>query len=137
MSNPISGVVADLDLILPEGGQVADQSIYQAKPEITHLFREPEARPPQIVSTVFTLLCLSPLLLLLGLWAKLGANIGNFSFSLSSIGFHVGLGSIFVLYLMFWLELTMFETVRYLVLVGIVTFLCGNSLLANIAKKNK
>jgi len=137
VSNPISWVVADLDLILPEGGQVADQSIYQAKPEITHLFREPEARPPQIVSTVFTLLCLSPLLLLLGLWAKLGANIGNFSFSLSTIGFHVGLGSIFVLYLMFWLELTMFETVRYLVLLGIVTFLCGNSLLANIAKKNK
>jgi len=137
VSNPISWLVADLELSLPEGGQKEEPGIYQPKPEITHLFREPEARPPQIVSTVFTLLSLSPLLLLLGLWAKLGANLGNFSPSLSCLGFHLGLGAIFVLYLMFWLELNMFETVRYLVLISIVTFLCGNSLLANIAKKNK
>jgi len=137
VSNPISWVVADLEISLPDGGQKKEQGIYQPKPEITHLFREPEARPPQFVSSLFTLLCLSPFLLLLLLWAKLGANIGNFSPSLSSLGFHLGLGAIFGLYLMFWLEFNMFETVRYLVLIGIVTFLCGNSLLANIAKKNK
>jgi oligosaccharyltransferase complex subunit delta (ribophorin II) len=52
-------------------------------------------------------------------------------------GFHLGLGAIFTLYLLFWLQLNMFETIKYLVIVGVVTFLCGNSLLASIAKKNK
>ena len=52
-------------------------------------------------------------------------------------GFHAGLGAIFTLYLYFWLQLNMFETIKYLVVIGVVTFLCGNSLLATIAKKNK
>ena len=34
------------------------------------LFREPEARPASIVSNTFTLLCLSPFLLMLVLWAR-------------------------------------------------------------------
>jgi len=137
VSNPVAWTIADLALSLPVGEVKAAQSIYQPKPEIKHTFREPETRPPQLVSTVFTLLCLSPLLALLLLWAKLGVNIANFSFSLTSLGFHLGLGAIFLLYLYFWLQLNMFETVRYLVLIGIVTFLCGNNLLSNIAKKNK
>jgi oligosaccharyltransferase complex subunit delta (ribophorin II) len=90
-----------------------------------------------MVSTAFTALVLSPLLLLLVCWARLGVNIANFPFTLSGLGFHAGLGAIFTLYLYFWLQLNMFETIKYLVVVGVVTFLCGNSLLANIAKKNK
>jgi len=137
VANPVAWDVADLALSLPEAEAEPSQGIYQAKPEIKHTFREPETRPPQVVSSVFTLLCLCPLLVLLLLWAKLGANIGNFSMSLTSIGFHLGLGAIFLLYLYFWLQLNMFQTVRYLVLLGIVTFLCGNNLLSSIAKKNK
>lgn len=56
------------------------------------MFREPEKRPPAMVSNLFTGLCLAPVLLLLILWAKLGINISNFPFSLSAIAFHVGLG---------------------------------------------
>ena len=48
--------------------------------------REPETRPPPAVSSMFTLLCLSPVLILLGLWFKLGVNIGNFPFSIASLG---------------------------------------------------
>lgn len=136
MSNPVSWAVADLDIQLAEDAE-ANLGPYAPKPEIKHMFREPEKRPPAMVSTVFTLLCLSPILLLLVLWIKLGVNISNFNLSPTTIGFHLGLGSIFVLYTYFWLELNMFETVRYLVVLGIVTFLCGNSLLASIAKKNK
>jgi len=137
VSNPLSWDIADLEINLPESDSQASQSIYQAKPEIKHTFREPESRPPQVVSSVFTLLCLAPLLVLLLLWAKLGANISNFSLSITSIGFHLGLGAIFLLYLYFWLQLNMFETVRYLVILGIVTFLCGNNLLSTIANNNK
>ena len=88
------------------------------------------------------------------LWIKLGVNVNNFPVTLVSIGFHAGLGAIFTLYMYelnifiyfisknhnpflfryFWLQLNMFTTVKYLVLIGVVTFLCGNSLLAKIAK---
>merc|ERR1711890_176024 len=102
--------------------------------EIRHLFREPETRPATVVSNTFTLLCLSPFLVMVILWARLGANISNLTLSLR---FHLGLGSIFSLYAVFWLQLNMFETVKYLVVLGVVTFLCGNSLLSGIARKNK
>jgi len=136
VSNPISWLVTDLAIKLEKAEEKA-AGAYQPKPEIKHLFREPESRPPQTVSSLFTLLVLSPVLLLLALWFKLGANISNFSFSLSAIGFHVGLGAIFLLYVYFWLQLNMFEVVRYLSLLGLITFLAGNSLLASIAKKSK
>lgn len=61
------------------------------------MFREPEKRPPAFVSNLFTGLCLAPVLLLLILWAKLGANISNFPFSISALTFHLGLGSKYVL----------------------------------------
>lgn len=138
-ANSVAWTVGDLEVKLPEeeAGANKEPGIYEPKPEIRHLFREPEARPSMLVSNAFTVLVLSPLLLLLACWAKLGVNVANFPFSLSGLGFHAGLGAIFMLYLYFWLQLNMFETIKYLVVVGVVTFLCGNSLLANIAKKNK
>ena len=111
--------------------------MFEVKPEIIHKFREPEARPATVVSNTFALLCLVPVLLMLGLWLKIGINCSNFSFSPAAVGFHIGLASIFVLYFYFWLELDMFATVKYLSCIGLVTFLCGNSLLASIARSKK
>ena len=39
--------------------------LYSPKEEIHHVFRQPEKRPPSVVSTVFTTLTLLPLLILL------------------------------------------------------------------------
>ena len=107
------------------------------KPEITHMFREPEKRPATVVSTAFTALCLVPLGGLILAWIKLGANISLFPFGLSSIFFHLGLGSIFILYFCFWSQLHMFVSMKYLIMIGVVTFLCGNSLLTKLAEKRK
>lgn len=74
---------------------------------------------------------------MLVLWARLGVNCSNFPVSLASVGFHLGLASIFLLYTYFWLELNMFQTMKYLTVLGVITFLCGNSLLATIAKRSK
>jgi oligosaccharyltransferase complex subunit delta (ribophorin II) len=137
VANPVSWSIADLVFTLPESGETKEAGPYQTKPEIKHLFREPETRPPATVSSLFTLLVLSPVLVLLALWFKLGVNISNFPFTLASLGFHGGLGAIFGLYVYFWMELDMFQTVRYLALLAVPTFLCGNSLLAAIAKKSK
>jgi len=137
ISNPVSWEAAKLSLNFPGESADKEASPYVAKPEIRHVFREPEARPPSVVSTAFTVLCLSPILIMIVLWAKLGVNIGNFQFSVAGVGFHLGLGAIFMLYFYFWVELNMFQTVKYLAGLGVFTFLCGNSLLASIAKKNK
>jgi len=137
ITNPTAWEAAKINIAFPEAPAEKEASIYDPKPEIRHLFREPEARPASVVSNTFTLLCLSPFLVMLGLWVKLGVNISNFPLSVSSVGFHLGLGSIFLLYTLFWLQLNMFQTVKYLVVLGVVTFLCGNSLLASIAKKTK
>lgn len=107
----------------------------QARPEIHHLFREPEKRPPRFVSDVFAGLCLAPILILFILWGRLGINVSNFSLSLSALGFHGGLGAIFALFLCFWLKLDMFQTIQYLLGLSILTFLCGNRVLRYIASK--
>jgi len=134
IANPTAWTAATIDINFPEPEEGKEPGVYEKKPEIRHLFREPEARPASIVSNTFTLLCLSPFLLMLVLWARIGANISNITPSLPTLGFHLGLGAIFGLYGMFWLQLNMFQTVKYLVVLGVVTFLCGNSLLSSIAR---
>jgi len=109
------------------------ERLTEPQPIIEHLFRVPEKRPSKIVSTVFTFLCLSPLLIMIVLWAQLGANLSNFSFSISTIVFHIGLGAIFALYYMFWVQLDMFQTLKLLAIIGGVTFLGGNKMLADMA----
>ncbi|KAG7199223.1 hypothetical protein KM043_018093 [Ampulex compressa] len=147
LSNSFEWTVATVNLKFPEatGVENADKNktykqkpnIYTTKPEIKHMFREPEKRPPAFVSNLFTGLCVAPVLLLLILWARLGVNISNFPLSISAIAFHLGLGSIFVLFGIFWLKLNMFVTLRYLLGLGIITFLAGNKMLSHIAHRHK
>jgi oligosaccharyltransferase complex subunit delta (ribophorin II) len=42
--------------------KVGASSESSVKPEIKHKFREPEVRPPPVVSNTFTLLCIAPIL---------------------------------------------------------------------------
>jgi oligosaccharyltransferase complex subunit delta (ribophorin II) len=102
-------------------------------PVIEHQFRVPEKRPSKLVSTVFTGLVFVPLLVMLAVWTKIGANLANFQLSLSTLFFHFGLAGVFGLYYMFWVKLDMFLTLKLLMLVGGVTFLGGNSMLAKMA----
>ncbi|CAF92370.1 unnamed protein product, partial [Tetraodon nigroviridis] len=93
LENPILWNVADVILkFVDEEAPAAIQpkTLYIPKPDIQHLFREPEKKPPTVVSNTFTALILSPFLLLLILWFKLGANMSSFSFSPSTILFHAG-----------------------------------------------
>ncbi len=138
ISNPFSWYVGDIDLKLQASDTPAEAEVTSGpKPEIRHLFREPEKRPPASVSNLFTVLCLLPFGIMIIAWMKIGVNVSGFPFSLSALGFHLGLGAIFVLYYYFWLELNMFTTIKFLIMIGVVTFLCGNSLLVRIAEKKK
>ncbi|GAB0098272.1 Dolichyl-diphosphooligosaccharide--protein glycosyltransferase subunit 2 [Sergentomyia squamirostris] len=109
--------------------------VYKPKAEIIHQFRVPEKRPARFVSDLFTGICCVPLLILLILWIKLRVNISNFPLSLSAIGFHLGLGAILFLFFVFWVQLDMFTTIRYLLPLALFTFLCGNRFLRSLAAK--
>ena len=103
---------------------------YGPKPEITHVFRSPEKRPPTVVSDTFTfLVTVPPFFLLAILWARIGINLNGFKPSLSGLIFFSSLGAIFTLYFLFWLQLDMFTTLKYLSGLGIIAFLSGHSLL--------
>lgn len=139
IENPFSWALGEVSLNFPEGQTPKDKGLdrYAKKPEIKHLFREPEKRPAAVVSTVFTFLVLSPVLILVLLWMKIGVNVSNFPMSLSAVGFHLCLAAIFGLYYLYWVELNMFQTVRYLGLLALPTFIFGNRLLSGIASKRK
>lgn len=135
ISNSFQWLVADIEIKFPANANVGDvkkQPIRSPLPEIEHQFRVPDKRPSRIVSDIFTGLCLTPLVLLLIFWSKLGINIGNLTFHPSTIGFHVGFGGILLLFAVFWLKLNMFETLRLLIPIAIFTFLCGNRLLRRL-----
>uniref|UniRef100_A0A8D3E7X2 Dolichyl-diphosphooligosaccharide--protein glycosyltransferase subunit 2 n=1 Tax=Scophthalmus maximus TaxID=52904 RepID=A0A8D3E7X2_SCOMX len=138
LENPILWNVADVVLKFVDEeapATIQSKTLYVPKPEIQHLFREPEKKPPTVVSNTFTALVLSPFLLLLILWFKLGANISSFSFSPSTILFHVGHAATLGLMYVYWTHLNMFQTLKYLAFIGGVTFLAGNRMLAQKAVK--
>uniref|UniRef100_A0A8C1RU03 Dolichyl-diphosphooligosaccharide--protein glycosyltransferase subunit 2 n=1 Tax=Cyprinus carpio TaxID=7962 RepID=A0A8C1RU03_CYPCA len=125
LENPILWNVADVVLkFLDEEAPstIQAKTLYTPKPEIQHLFREPEKKPPTVVSNAFTALVLSPFLLLLILWFKLGANISNFTLSPSTVLFHIG-------------HAAMLGLMYYLAIIGSFTFLAGNRMLAQKAVK--
>jgi len=135
MQVPISWILGDVSLTF--SGQPKktkrQERITEPKPVIDHMFRVPEKRPPKIVSSAFTLLVISPLLIMFAMWAKIGANVSNLHLTIPTLLFHVGLACIFALYYMFWVSFDMFYTMKLLVLIGGMTFLGGNKMLADMA----
>uniref|UniRef100_H2Z5M2 Dolichyl-diphosphooligosaccharide--protein glycosyltransferase subunit 2 n=1 Tax=Ciona savignyi TaxID=51511 RepID=H2Z5M2_CIOSA len=135
ISNPVFWHFGDINLKIGEAQKPKSSfgAQYSAKPEIHHIFRQPEERPPTVVSQAFTIACLFPVVLLFIMWAKVGANLGNLKLAPKNIIFHAGLTGIFILYYMCWLKLDMFTTVQYLFGIGAVTFVFGNSVLSDLA----
>ena len=136
VDNRVAWTLADLKLQFAESepvSQVDKSSLYSKRPEIQHMFRPAEQTPSKIVSTVFTALCVVPLGLLLVLWLGIGFNFSKFSFSLSGVVFHLSLFAIFGLFYCYWIKLNMFQTMRYLAVLGLVAIISGNKLLKNLA----
>uniref|UniRef100_A0A1E1WVG2 Dolichyl-diphosphooligosaccharide--protein glycosyltransferase subunit 2 n=1 Tax=Pectinophora gossypiella TaxID=13191 RepID=A0A1E1WVG2_PECGO len=140
VSNPIAWTIGNLHFNFGKDAYAVGEPVPASGvsrgplPEIAHEFRSPEARPPRAVSDVFACACAAPLLLLLLLWAKLRVNLGHFPISLSALVFHLSLGGSLALYGVLWLKLSMFETVRYLLPLGLVTFLSGHRLLRRLVQ---
>uniref|UniRef100_A0A8C2EC58 Dolichyl-diphosphooligosaccharide--protein glycosyltransferase subunit 2 n=1 Tax=Cyprinus carpio TaxID=7962 RepID=A0A8C2EC58_CYPCA len=128
-------MVGDATLENPILWNVAKNINITTCPVLSHLFILPEKKPPTVVSNEFTALVLSPFLLLLILWFKLGANISNFTLSPSTVLFHIGHAAMLGLMYVYWTHLNMFQTLKYLAIIGSFTFLAGNRMLAQKAVK--
>lgn len=135
VTNPIRWVLGTIEVNLGSPDTVIPRVTRGPKPEISHLFRPAEKRPPETVSLFFTGLTVAPLLIVLVLWAKIGIDFDNFT--PIAFPFHLGFGSILGLFTLFWLKLDMFITCAWLIPIGGFTFLAGNKLLSNLAKQRK
>lgn len=82
------------------------------KPEIKHKFREPEKRPPMIVTMFFTGLVASPALILFALWSKC-VTLKFEALSLKRMFSHGLLLAVLVCYTKFWFGTNMFDTLQY------------------------
>jgi oligosaccharyltransferase complex subunit delta (ribophorin II) len=139
VDNPFVWDVCKLTLKFPAGQQegVDEEKLYRNKPRpvIEHMFRLPEKLPPFTVSAAFSVIIVFFLVVLLIMWLIMGANVTNlFSSGPWALVFHCGLISIFLLYYCFWIKMNMFQTLKWLALLGGITFLAGNKMLKNISK---
>ncbi|RHY29698.1 hypothetical protein DYB32_004942 [Aphanomyces invadans] len=107
-----------------------------ALPEITHAMRPPAARPREVVSYVFTVLVLVPLVVFV-LWALRTQSLANvpstFGGVVVTIGFFASVLAVLGLYGLFWLQLTMFAVLTYLAVLGPVVIATGHLALHAIA----
>lgn len=141
LENSFSWDIGTVNLAFPgkstDSAQEEDYT-YKPKPPIEHMFRPDEKLPPKVISSTFTVLVLSPLAILLVLWVAIGVNVSGFTTGgIWALIFHIGLAGIFVVYYLFWVQLNMFDTLKFLTLISIPTFLAGNRMLKRIAQANK
>jgi oligosaccharyltransferase complex subunit delta (ribophorin II) len=146
MENSFVWTLASLDLDLPEAPEgtappptvpVEVNARFAPKPEIAHIFRQPEKRPPILLSNVFLGLALLPLIgFFVGL-RYLGANIKLFPttglLGVAAFSFHGAIASILLLYFLFWLKLDLFTTLKVLGFLVLLTLLPGHSVLSYLA----
>jgi len=131
IQNPISWELATLNIHFGKYQKDASPELISGPlPEITHQFRTPDKRPIPVVSFVFTGLVLSPFVIFLVGLAYVGANLHNFPFSnmkalFFAAGFQGCIGGILCLFVIYWLCLTMVQTLGYLLVLALVTIFFG------------
>ncbi|DAZ97924.1 TPA: hypothetical protein N0F65_007265 [Lagenidium giganteum] len=111
----------------------------KALPEIKHMMRPQDKRPPFVVSLAFSSGVLVPLAGFLAFILKLGVNVqklfsgATFVFG---VGFLASFAAILALFALYWLELTMYRTLAYLAVLGTVNVAFGHWTLKRLAQTN-
>ncbi|KAJ4726905.1 dolichyl-diphosphooligosaccharide--protein glycosyltransferase subunit 2-like [Melia azedarach] len=146
MENSLLQDIGYIELDLPEPPEKAPRppaqpvdpySRYGPKEEITHIFRAPEKLPPKELSLVFLGLTVLPFIgFLIGL-LRLGVNMKNFPTSAGpttyAILFHLGIAAVLLLYVLFWLKLDLFTTLKTLGFLGVFLMFVGHRILSHLA----
>ncbi|XP_057480677.1 dolichyl-diphosphooligosaccharide--protein glycosyltransferase subunit 2-like [Actinidia eriantha] len=146
MENSYLRELGSIELDLPEPPEKATRPPpqpvdpylrYGPKAEIAHIFRTPEKRPPQELSLAFLALVILPFLgFVVGL-LRLGVNLKNFPTSTVpatfAILFQLGIAAVLSLYVLFWLKLDLFTTLKALGFLGIFLMVVGHRTLSHLA----
>lgn len=146
MENSFLRLLGHVELDFPEAPEKAARpptppvdpySRYGPKAEINHIFRVPEKRPAQELSLAFLGLILLPFIgFLVGL-LRLGVNLKNFPSSTVpatfAILFHGGIAAVLLLYVLFWLKLDLFTTLKALGFLGAFLLFVGHRILSHLA----
>ncbi|XP_060172296.1 dolichyl-diphosphooligosaccharide--protein glycosyltransferase subunit 2-like isoform X2 [Lycium barbarum] len=149
MENSFFRHLGSIELDLPEAPEKAARpppqpldlsSRFGPKAEISHIVRAPEKRPPKELSFIFLALVLLPFVgFLVGL-LRLQVNLKNFPNASApatfAILFHLGIAAVLTLYLLFWLKLNLFTTLKALGFLGIFLMFVGHRTLAYLASSS-
>ncbi|KAL0659466.1 hypothetical protein Bca4012_080051 [Brassica carinata] len=146
MENSLLSNIGHIELDLPERPEKAPlpplhptdpYSRYGPKSEISHIFRVPEKLPAKQLSLIFLGLIVLPFIAFLIGLTRLGVNIKSFPSSVgaatSALLFHGGIGAVLLLYVLFWLKLDLFTTLKALSLLGVFLLFVGHRTLSNLA----
>ncbi|KAM7254267.1 hypothetical protein ACFE04_031949 [Oxalis oulophora] len=117
MENSFLQALGHVELDLPEPPEKAPRpptpsvdplSRYGPKAEIRHIFRTAEKLPPQELSLTFLGVTLLPFIGFLVVLLLMGVNLKNFPTSAVpatfAFLFHLGIGAVLLLYVLFWLK---------------------------------
>ena len=111
------------------------------KPEISHVMRPEETRPPVAISFVFAAIVCAPLALLFVGLKVVGARLSHFPSSgvafLDAAIFHGGIGAILGLYALYWLRLTLLQTLPTLGALLLFSTVFGVRNLSNLTNGGK
>ncbi|KAI3787831.1 hypothetical protein L2E82_00289 [Cichorium intybus] len=149
MENSFLQPLGHIELDLPDAPEKATRpplqtvdpySRYGPMPEISHIFRPQEKRPSQELSYVFLGLVFVPFLAFLFGLLRLGVNMKNFPTSLVpatfAILFHGGIAAVLALYVLFWLKLDLFTTLKTLGVLGMLLLFVGHRTLSYLASSS-
>jgi len=133
-TNPTAWTVGNVQLSFKEA---APRTNWHAPlPVIEHVFRPEEKRAPASISTIFTGLVFAPVLVLLILVGRVGINFKNFPTGTTSLFALAFTGCLFAyagLVALFWFQINLLTTLKYLVVLGVVTVFVGNRTLQYLA----
>jgi len=125
VSSSFRWVVASISFRF-EGKTVASdiQNIYVIRPEIIHNFRPAATLAPELLTYLFTCLVLLPFIIFITSVYRMGGIMnsipGDYTF-ISAVIFVLGIGSLFCLILLYWLNLTLFTALSYGTLISVPT----------------
>ena len=127
-----------------------DEASFSLLPEIHHTFRPEPKLPPRPISAIFSLVVLTPWLVLIGLvravaffihnteifrqWSRIAPRVTHL-FSLSILPFIVTLGAFEGLLVWYWVDLKLGQVLLYGGILGVVTLFTGQHALSNIGER--
>ncbi|KZP15312.1 hypothetical protein FIBSPDRAFT_867412 [Athelia psychrophila] len=124
------------DLIVPASQPPpvhADEASFHVLPTIHHTFRPEQKLPPRAISAVFSALVLSPWVVLLGLWIKVGPSTPRL-FSPTILPFTTLLAAFELLLFWYWVDLKLGQVLLYGGILSIPTVFAGKHALYSMGE---